>query len=162
MREIVHLQVGQCGNQIGAKVSKSLNKVFSEIGVSLEFHGRGEDVVVGIVFSPRHNNHRMPRDKTKNRQRNPKEYPGKPQRIPRNPEETQRIPRKPPKNTQRIPRETQRIAKRIKMRNLKKNPKIFQKSQKFSKNPKNSLKIPKILQKFSENPENSPKIPKIL
>lgn len=43
MREIVHLQAGQCGNQIGAKVSKvaispfsfKLNNFHSEISYSL-------------------------------------------------------------------------------------------------------------------------------
>ena len=29
MREIVHLQAGQCGNQIGAKVSILLNTIFN-------------------------------------------------------------------------------------------------------------------------------------
>ena len=33
MREIVHIQAGQCGNQIGAKVQHSHEKRFSHIHV---------------------------------------------------------------------------------------------------------------------------------
>ena len=31
MREIVHMQAGQCGNQIGAKVSRPLGKTVTSI-----------------------------------------------------------------------------------------------------------------------------------
>lgn len=31
MREIVHIQAGQCGNQIGAKVRESLQNIFLNV-----------------------------------------------------------------------------------------------------------------------------------
>lgn len=36
MREIVHLQAGQCGNQIGAKVSKGIDNDIRPIQTSRE------------------------------------------------------------------------------------------------------------------------------
>lgn len=36
MREIVHLQAGQCGNQIGAKVSKGIDNDIRPIQASRE------------------------------------------------------------------------------------------------------------------------------
>ena len=41
MREIVHLQTGQCGNQIGAKVRCEMSVVFNAIfyDISVVYHG---------------------------------------------------------------------------------------------------------------------------
>lgn len=36
MREIVHIQAGQCGNQIGAKVRDSLHPSFRENSIASE------------------------------------------------------------------------------------------------------------------------------
>ena len=38
MREIVHLQAGQCGNQIGSKVSEIFSNIFSNIASEKSFH----------------------------------------------------------------------------------------------------------------------------
>jgi hypothetical protein len=40
MREIVHLQAGQCGNQIGAKVNKILAKFFGYLYITLSSFGK--------------------------------------------------------------------------------------------------------------------------
>lgn len=45
MREIVHIQAGQCGNQIGAKVSRVLRSGGHLLG---KMRGKGSDL--GIFF----------------------------------------------------------------------------------------------------------------
>lgn len=52
MREIVHLQAGQCGNQIGAKVSQDSNRNPPESSSRLPFVGgfKSFSIRFSIVF----------------------------------------------------------------------------------------------------------------
>lgn len=49
MREIVHIQAGQCGNQIGAKVSFRFSLTFVVLGY-FSIDGRKRPVVLVIFF----------------------------------------------------------------------------------------------------------------
>lgn len=57
MREIVHLQAGQCGNQIGAKVSYDFN-MLNLLVCFLKGHNRyDKNVCLNFIYGPSFNAH---------------------------------------------------------------------------------------------------------